>query len=66
MARVRPAFARYGISVSDAGPRPRCLSRLYGAVRDADHATIALPFWHRVLMNRETQNRTMNKVASLD
>ena len=30
-----------------------------GAVRHSDHATITLPFWHRVIMNTETQSRTM-------
>ena len=32
----------------------------------ADHATITLPFWHRVMMNTETQSRTMANVAFLD
>lgn len=37
-----------------------------GAVSHADHATITLPFWHRVLMNTESQSRTMERVAFLD
>ena len=37
-----------------------------GTVRHSDHATITLPFWHRVLMNTETQSRTMAHVAFLD
>jgi len=37
-----------------------------GSVRHSDHATITLPFWHRVLMNTETQSRTMANVAFLD
>lgn len=37
-----------------------------GTVRHSDHATIALPFWHRVIMNTETQSRTMRNVAFLD
>ncbi len=37
-----------------------------GTVRHRDHATITLPFWHRVLMNTETQTRTMANVAFLD
>jgi hypothetical protein len=37
-----------------------------GAVSHADHATITLPFWHRVIMNTETQSRTMANVAFLD
>ena len=28
-------------------------------VRHADHATIALPGWHRVLMNTENQSKAM-------
>jgi hypothetical protein len=37
-----------------------------GTVKHSDHATITLPFWHRVLMNTETQSRTMANVAFLD
>ena len=37
-----------------------------GDVRHSDHATITLPFWHRVMMNTETQSRTMRNVAFLD
>ena len=37
-----------------------------GAVSHSDHATITLPFWHRVIMNTETQSRTMANVAFLD
>jgi hypothetical protein len=37
-----------------------------GAVSHADHATITLPCWHRVVMNTETQSRTMANVAFLD
>jgi hypothetical protein len=37
-----------------------------GAVRHSDHETITLLFWHRVLMNTETQSRTMSRVAFLD
>jgi hypothetical protein len=37
-----------------------------GTVRHSDHATITLPFWHRVLMNTENQSRTMTHVAFLD
>jgi hypothetical protein len=37
-----------------------------GAVRHSDHATIHLPFWHRVVMNTETESRTMANVAFLD
>jgi len=37
-----------------------------GAVRHSDHETITLSCWHRVLMNTETQSRTMSRVAFLD
>ena len=37
-----------------------------GTVRHPDHATINLPFWHRVIMNTEHQSRTMANVAFLD
>jgi hypothetical protein len=37
-----------------------------GSIRHSDHAIITLPFWHRVLMNTETQSRTMRNVAFLD
>lgn len=37
-----------------------------GRVRHADHATIVLAGWHRVLMNTETQSVAMQHVAFLD
>ncbi len=37
-----------------------------GRVRHADHATVRLPGWHRVLMNTESQSRAMASVAFLD
>ncbi len=37
-----------------------------GTVRHADHATITLPCWHRVVMNTENQSRAMRNVAFLD
>jgi hypothetical protein len=37
-----------------------------GDIRHRDHATITLPFWHRVSMNTETQSRAMANVAFLD
>jgi hypothetical protein len=37
-----------------------------GTVRHSDHETITLPLWHRVIMNTETQSRTMANVAFLD
>ncbi len=37
-----------------------------GTVRHSDHATILLACWHRVLMNTESESRTMANVAFLD
>jgi len=37
-----------------------------GTVRHSDHDTLNLQLWHRVLMNTETQSRTMANVAFLD
>jgi hypothetical protein len=37
-----------------------------GNVSHSDHATLTLPFWHRVVMNTENQSRTMANVAFLD
>lgn len=37
-----------------------------GRVRHADHRTITLHGWHRVLMNTENQSRAMRNVAFLD
>jgi hypothetical protein len=37
-----------------------------GRIRHADHRTITLHGWHRVLMNTENQSRAMRNVAFLD
>jgi hypothetical protein len=37
-----------------------------GRIRHADHATIILQHWHRVLMNTEQQSKAMRHVAFLD
>ena len=37
-----------------------------GRVRHADHATIILHDWHRVVMNTEGQSKAMRNVAFLD
>ncbi|MCE9568046.1 MAG: hypothetical protein K8U57_39090, partial [Planctomycetes bacterium] len=37
-----------------------------GRVRHADHATITLNGWHRVVMNTEGQSKAMKNVAFLD
>jgi len=57
-----PAAARWGWQVMRRNPGVYAR----GTVRHSDHATIALPFWHRVVMNTETQSRTMRNVAFLD
>jgi hypothetical protein len=43
---------------------PRVYAR--GRVRHADHATITLPDWHRVVLNTETETDTMRNVAFID
>jgi hypothetical protein len=37
-----------------------------GRIRHADHRTIVLHGWHRVLMNTEAQSKAMRNVAFLD
>jgi hypothetical protein len=37
-----------------------------GRIRHADHATVTLHGWHRVLMNTEGQSKAMRNVAFLD
>ena len=37
-----------------------------GRIRHADHKTIMLHGWHRVLMNTENQSKAMRHVAFLD
>jgi len=37
-----------------------------GKVEHADHHTIDLPFWHKVVMNTETRSRAMANLAFLD
>ena len=60
--RSHPDAARWGWQVMRRNPGVYAR----GAVRHSDHATITLPFWHRVIMNTETQSRTMANVAFLD
>lgn len=57
-----PNAARWGWRVMQRNPGVYAR----GTVRHSDHATITLPFWHRVLMNTEAQSRTMANVAFLD
>lgn len=62
LLRTNPAAASWGwrVMTRNAGVYAR------GTVRHSDHATITLPFWHRVVMNTENQTRTMANVAFLD
>ena len=60
--RRNPDAARWGWQVMRRNPGVYAR----GTVRHSDHATITLPFWHRVIMNTETQSRTMARVAFLD
>jgi hypothetical protein len=60
--RRNPEAARWGWQVMRRNPGVYAR----GTVRHSDHETITLPFWHRVLMNTETQSRTMANVAFLD
>src|SRR3989449_5967004 len=57
-----PDAARWGWQIMRRNPGVYAC----GAVRHSDHATVTLPFWHRVIMNTETQSRTMANVAFLD
>jgi hypothetical protein len=57
-----PAAAQWGWQVMRRNP----VVYARGGVRHSDHETITLPFWHRVIMNTETQSRTMARVAFLD
>jgi hypothetical protein len=60
--RGQPEANRWGWRVMQRNPGVYAR----GTVRHSDHATITLPFWHRVIMNTETQSRTMANVAFLD
>jgi hypothetical protein len=56
-----PEAARWGWQVMRRNPAVYAR----GKVRHSDHDTITLPFWYRVIMNTETQSRTMARVAFL-
>ncbi len=62
LLRVNPKAARWGWRVMRRNPGVYAR----GTVRHSDHETITLSFWHRVVMNTETQSRTMANVAFLD
>ena len=62
LLRAHPDAARWGWQVMRRNPGVYAR----GTVRHADHATITLPCWHRVILNTETQSRTMANVAFLD
>ena len=59
---VNPKAASWGWQVMRRNPGVY----VRGTVRHSDHETITLPIWHRVVMNTETQSRTMVNVAFLD
>jgi len=62
LLRVNPKALRWGWRVM----RRNAAVYARGTVRHSDHDTITLSFWHRVVMNTETQSRTMANVAFLD
>jgi hypothetical protein len=55
--------------IAEAGARcDRTQAFVYvnGRIRHADHKTITLNGWHRVLMNTEGQSKAMKNVVFLD
>ena len=62
LLRANPKAVRWGWRVMRRNPGVYAR----GTVRHSDHDTITLSFWHRVVMNTETQTRTMFNVAFLD
>src|SRR5262245_6930456 len=62
LLRVNPKVGWWGWRVMRRNP----VVYARGTVRHSDHDTITLSFWHRVVMNTETQSRTMANVAFLD
>ncbi len=60
--RENPNAARWGWRQMRRDPRVYAR----GTVRHRDHQTINLPFWHRVVMNTESQSPTMRNMAFLD
>src|SRR6266550_6417496 len=62
LLRANPKAVRWGWRVMRRNPGVYAR----GTVRHSDHDTITLSFWHRVVMNTETQSRTMANVAFLD
>jgi len=60
LARKDTVRASWRVMVRNAAVYAR------GTVRHPDHKTITLHGWHRVLMNTETQTRSMANVAFLD
>lgn len=62
LLRSNPKAARWSWRIMQRDPEVYAR----GKVRHPDHATITLPGWHRVVMNTETQSRTMQNMAFLD
>ena len=59
---ANPSAEKWGWSVMRRNPGVY----VRGRIRHADHRTITLHGWHRVLMNTETQSRAMRNVAFID
>jgi hypothetical protein len=57
-----PDAAKWAWQVMQRDP----VTYIHGRVSHADHATIRLDGWHRVLMNTESQSRARESVAFLD
>jgi len=62
LLRANPKAARWGWRLMSRNPGVYAR----GTIRHSDHATVTLSFWHRVILNTETQSRTMRNVAFLD
>jgi hypothetical protein len=62
LLRSNPDARHWGWRAMTRDPELFCR----GTVRHADHATITLPGWHRVVMNTEGQSAAMRHVAFLD
>jgi hypothetical protein len=61
LLETRPGARNWGWQVMRRDPQVY----VKGRVNHADHKTIVLPFWHRVLMNTEHQSAAMQNVAFL-
>lgn len=62
LVQCNPKVARWDWRTQRLAPRVYAKGR----VCHADHATITLPDWHRVVLNTETETETMSHVAFID